>query len=243
MSIPTIQARVAQVRSLAPDVREVVLAPLGPPIAFAAGQWISVQLPIGPRPPLIRAYSLAAPPSSSGELVLCFDLVPGGLGSSYLHGLAAGAELTIAGPFGNFVLPDPPPPRLLLATRFTGVVPMRCLLLELERRGWPVERVDLVYGARDSAELIYHRELRDWAARHPGAHYLPTAPGGGEGIDSRDEIDIVRAIAAAARDNGAAPPRLTPMVSGVKSFVRPLRQALIEEFGFTRRDVLVEIYD
>ena len=241
MAIPTIQARIERVRSLAPDVREVVLAPLGAPLAFKAGQWISVQLPIGPRPPLIRAYSLAAPPSPAGELVLCYDLVPGGLGSSYLQGLDTGAELTIAGPFGNFVLPDPAPPRLLLAARFTGVVPIRCMLLDLERQGWPVERVDLVYGARDSAELIYHAEFVDWAARHPGVRYFPCAAGGGSGIDSRSEIDIVRELATAAQTS--SPSRFVPMTSGVKEFVRPLRQMLIEEFGFARRDVRCEIYD
>jgi ferredoxin-NADP reductase len=239
MSIPTIQARIERVRALAPDVREVVLAPLGPPLEFMAGQWISVQLPIGPHPPLIRAYSLAAPPSPAGELVLCLDLVPGGLGSSYLHGLEPDAELTIAGPFGNFVLPDPAPPRLLLAARFTGVVPIRSMLLDLARQGWPVEQVDLVYGARDSAELIYHAEFVDWAAHHPGARYFPSAPGGGPGIDSRSEIDIVRELAAQT----SSPSRFVPMVSGVKEFVRPLRQMLIEEFGFARRAVRCEIYN
>ena len=58
-------------------------------------------------PPLVRAYSLAAPPAASGELVLCLDRVPGGLGSEYLFGVREGDEIRFQGPQGNFVLPDP----------------------------------------------------------------------------------------------------------------------------------------
>ena len=81
MAQPTQQAQVVSVRSLSPAVRELVLSPLARKISFRPGQWISRQLPVGERPPLIKAYSMAEPEASSGYLVLAFDHVPKGLGA------------------------------------------------------------------------------------------------------------------------------------------------------------------
>jgi ferredoxin-NADP reductase len=219
-----------------------VLEPLGAPIHFAPGQWLSVHFPIGPRPPLIRAYSLALPENPTGELVLCTDLVPGGLGSSYLHQLQVGDELTLAGPFGNFVLPEPPPPQLLLAARFTGIVPLRCILRQLAARDWPVPAIALVYSAHSPAELVYHAELAALADSHPGFNYYPIT---GDAADGAGDVPELPAIAAAFRALRAAAPaaELVPMVSGVKEFVRPVRAALMEIGGFERRAVRVESYD
>jgi ferredoxin-NADP reductase len=222
-------------------VCEVVLAQLGAPIRFAPGQWLSVHFPIGPRPPLIRAYSLALPESPTGELVLCTDLVPGGLGSSYLHQLQMGSELTVAGPFGNFVLPEPLPAQLLLAARFTGIVPLRCILRHLAARDFPVASIALVYSARTPAELVYHAELAALAESCPGFDYFPIT---GDVADG-EEVPEMPAITAALRSLRTAAPdaELVPMVSGVKEFVRPVRAALMEIGGFERRAVRIESYD
>ena len=240
MSIPTTQARVTGLQVIAPGVCELTLAPLGAPIRFAPGQWLSVHFPIGPRPPLIRAYSLALPENPAGELVLCTDLVPGGLGSSYLHQLHLGDELTIAGPFGNFVLPEPLPQQLLLAARFTGIVPLRCILRELAARDWPVAQIALVYGARTPAALVYHAELAALAESCPGFDYFPLT---GDGMN--DAVPEMPAIAAALRALRASAPDavLVPMVSGVKDFVRPVRAELMAIGGFERRQVRIESYD
>src|SRR5436305_486722 len=69
---------------LAPEVKEIVLRSPETPLAFEPGQWISLHLPVGEKPPLVRAYSLARPADPSGTLTLCFDRVPDGLGSGYL---------------------------------------------------------------------------------------------------------------------------------------------------------------
>ncbi|HET8580464.1 MAG TPA: FAD-binding oxidoreductase, partial [Nitrospiraceae bacterium] len=84
MAQPTQQAQVVSVRSLSPTVRELVLSPLERKIFFRPGQWVSLQLPVGEHPPLVRAYSMAEPEASSGHLVLALDHVPNGVGSGYL---------------------------------------------------------------------------------------------------------------------------------------------------------------
>ncbi len=206
MSLPTIQTRITEQRVIAPAVCEIVLQPLGPRIHFAPGQWISLHLPIGPRPPLVRAYSLALPEAPSGELVLCTDLVPGGRGSTYLHQLAVGTELTIAGPFGNFILPEPPPSQLLLAARFTGIVPLRCILRQLAARGWPVSATTLVYSAATPQALVYHAELTALAENEPGFTYFP-APGVGDAAGwANGELPELPLIRSALRSLRAAAP-------------------------------------
>ena len=67
----------------------------------------------------------------SGELTLIFDRVTGGLGSSYLSQMKPGEELALSGPFGNFVLPPSLDRELILIARYTGLVPIRCMLEEL----------------------------------------------------------------------------------------------------------------
>src|SRR5213083_3427109 len=104
MGEPTQRAKVTRTGMLSPTVRELILMPLELKISFKPGQWVSLKLPVGERPPLTRAYSMAEPESSSGELVLVFDRVPGGLGSSYLSSVQEGDELILAGPYGIFTV-------------------------------------------------------------------------------------------------------------------------------------------
>ena len=99
-------ATVLSVIDLTPHVRQLVVLPKTQKISFRPGQWVSLQLPVGPRPPLNRAYSMAASASPTGELTLVFDRVPEGLGSSHLYQLKAGDELFLSGPYGHFVLPQ-----------------------------------------------------------------------------------------------------------------------------------------
>lgn len=243
MSIPTQKARVVAVRGIAPEVWECVLAPLAAPIHFRPGQWISLHLPLGARPPLIRAYSLAEPESPSGELVLCFDHVANGLGSGYLSALAGGEELTVAGPFGHFGAPDPIPERLVLAGCFTGIVPLRCLLRHLFRdapASTAAPEILLINGADRAEHLLYHEEFSALALRTPRLRYMATAPGGGPGLDARPEVDILREALVA---EGWGERRFVPLVSGLKAFVRPVRAFFVEEMGFERRDVRCETYD
>ena len=91
-------ATVLSSTNLTPHVRQLVVLPKEQPIVFKAGQWVSLKLPVGIKPPLNRAYSMAAPGTASGELILVLDRVPGGLGSNYLFLAKPGDELILSGP-------------------------------------------------------------------------------------------------------------------------------------------------
>src|SRR3989442_1854487 len=177
MGEPTQRANVTRARMLSPTVRELVLMPLQSKISFKPGQWVSLKLPVGERPPWTRAYSMAEPESSSGELVLAFDRVPSGLGSGYLSSVKEGDELILAGPYGRFTGPRPLTVDLVLVARFTGIVPIRCILRDLF--AGPVScHVTLIYGSPTQTERIYHDELQEMAARHNAFRYLPTVVDG-----------------------------------------------------------------
>ena len=179
---------------------------------------------------------MAEPESATGQLVLTFDRVPGGLGSGYLFSLNEGDEVIASGPYGNFVVPQPLNLDLLLIARYTGIVPIRCILKHLFT-GRLSRKATLIYGAPSRAEQIYHDEFTGLAAGHGLFRYIPTVLGGqGPGAgESRSELEIVASL-------GEDRTNILPMVCGTKAFVRPFK-AYLTELGFERKTMKVETYD
>lgn len=219
---------------LTPHVRQLVLRPLQQKIVFQPGQWVSLKLPVGAKPPLNRAYSMADPSSPYGELTLVFDRILEGMGSNYLYQLKSGDEIPLSGPYGNFVLPMPLDRELLFIARYTGLVPIRCLLKQLVA-AHAITSVLLIAVAPSEDELLFHQELLTMAVHSPSFRYLPlVAPGG--------EAEAVEQTAAMLRPLVEGQPKVIPMISGTKGFVRPLRAALME-YGYDRKDVKTETFD
>lgn len=227
-------ATVLSVNDLTPHVRQLVLLPTVQKIAYQPGQWVSLKLPVGKQPPLNRAYSMAAPATESGELTLVLDRVPGGVGSGYLYTLKPGDEVPLSGPYGNFVLPPRLDRELIMVARYTGLVPIRCLLKQLyaQRQTAPIL---LIAVAPAEEELLFHQELLTLAVTHPGFRYLPLVAAGGEqqGVDLT--LSMLRPLIEDA-------PKVIPMLCGTKGFVRPLR-AYFTEAGYDRKEVKTETYD
>ena len=227
-------ATVLSVTDLTPHVRQLVLQPRHQRILFQPGQWVSLQLPVGAKPPLNRAYSLAEPPSPTGQLTLVFDRVPHGIGSSYLYGLNAGDELRLSGPYGNFVLPLSFDRDLLFVSRYTGLVPIHCMLKQLAASGPLPQSVLIAVGPTES-EWLYHDELLALAARYPSFRYMPIVVNG-------TNQEVVEATVKLLRSAVIGKPKVMPLLSGLKGFVRPLRAYLVET-GYDRKEVKTETYD
>ncbi len=237
MPQPTQTTRITAIREVAPEVREITLAAPAERVDFQPGQWLSLHLPVGEKPPLVRAYSLAAPPSPAGELVLCLDRVPDGLGSEYLFSVRPGDEITFAGPLGNFVLPDTPAELLWLA-RYTGIVPFRAMLPVLAARsGSDRAPVTLVYSAPRPKDLAYLEELRRAAEDLPWfrLHALVDEAAPGWDGEAGSALDRVSELVGDRTD-------LVPMICGKKEFVRPLRDHFYSH-GYERKAVKWENYD
>jgi len=227
-------ATVLSITDLTPPVRQLVLLPKTQKILFQPGQWVSLQLPVGIKPPLNRAYSLAEPLSPTRQLTLVFDRVPNGTASNYLYGLKTGDELLLSGPYGNFVLPLSLERDLLFVSRYTGLVPIRCMLKRLAASGALPQSILLAVGPAEE-EWLYHDELLALAAQHPSFRYMPMA------VNGTDQ-EVVEATLKLLRPLVTGRPKVMPLLSGVKGFVRPLRAYFIET-GYDRKEVKTETYN
>lgn len=226
------QAEVISVRDVTPHVREIALSPLERRITYRPGQWISVKVPVDQKPPLNRAYSMAEPEDFTGRLLLVFDRVPGGTGSEYLYSLNAGNRLSFSGPHGKFLLPEPGDKNLLLVGRYTGMVPIRCMVKALMSTQPPTS-LTVISTAPSESELLYHDELRELAGNLAAFRYIPLAAA--PETETGQVMELMSKELTGRRD-------IVPMICGLKQFVRPLRAFFMEQ-GFDRREIKIETYD
>ncbi|NGZ03912.1 MAG: hypothetical protein CV090_12790 [Nitrospira sp. WS238] len=234
MAEPTQPATVLSVTDLTPHVRRLIVKPQIAEVLFQPGQWVSLKLPVGPKPPLNRAYSMADLASLTGELTLVFDRVSGGVGSHYLYQLKSGDEISLSGPYGNFVLPQSLDRDLLLIARYTGLVPMRCMLKQVCRLGIRTP-IRLIAVAPNHDEILFDQEWRTLALQHPSFQYLPLVAPNGEAEAVEKTLTILTPFIEGQ-------PKVVPLLCGTKAFARPLRAYLMEQ-GYDRKEVKVETYD
>lgn len=234
MAEPTQPATVLSVTDLTPHVRRLVVKPQITKLSFQPGQWVSLKLPVGPKPPLNRAYSIADPASPNGELTLVFDRVPGGLGSNYLYQLTSGDELSLSGPYGHFVLPQTLGRELVMIARYTGLVPIRCILKQVFLSNVQIPTL-LIAVAPNEGEVLFHQEWLTLAMQHASFRYLPLIAQHGEAEAVEKTLPMLTSLIKEQ-------PKVIPLLCGTKAFVRPLRSYLMEH-GYDRKEVKVETYD
>jgi ferredoxin-NADP reductase len=132
----------------------------GSRFAFAPGQFISVLIPVGEEVRR-RAYSIAS--MNGGILEICFNEVPGGLGVKWLFERAPGDAVEFMGPFGNFVLEQPPQVETIFIAEGTAIAPILPMLRRAQ--GSSHAPMFLLYAASDRAHILYSGEIEDLAAR------------------------------------------------------------------------------
>lgn len=136
LAIQEYRAEVAESISLTYDMKEVSFRLLEPEIInFKPGQYIQFYVPTGKGQSACRAYSIASVPSTPGELSLIVRLVPGGLGSTHIHNLKVGDEVTLSGPCGEFFLHERSRCDILLIGGGAGMAPLKSILYSLFEKG------------------------------------------------------------------------------------------------------------
>jgi ferredoxin-NADP reductase len=231
---------------LSPSVRELVLVrDDDAPLAFEAGQWVSLVLPQvethESQSDLRRAYSIASPPDGSPRFELAVTHVSNGPGSSYLHTLEPGARLKAIGPQGFFTRPrEHAAPSLFVATG-TGVTPLRSMIKHALATGL-TEPLWLLFGVRHEADILYREELADLAAKHPHLRVEITLSKPPPGWTGRTGY-----VQAHARDLWLELSRLgTPphaYVCGLERMIKSMRELLRKDLGVPRDRVHTERYD
>lgn len=114
-----------------------------------------------------RSYSLSSPPERRGGTVaITVKAMPEGFLSGHLvGGLEPGTIVRLETPQGDFVLPDPPPERMLFVVGGSGITPVMSILRTLDRRE-TMPDVVLAYSATNEDDMMFVHELRVMALRY-----------------------------------------------------------------------------
>ena len=121
-----------------------------------------------------RSYSVSSPPKRRRRTIsITVRAMPEGKLSSHLvNGLEPGTIVRLAKPEGDFVLPDPPPAKMLFLVGGSGITPVMAMLRTLDRRSQKNDRampdVLLHYSSTSPKRMIFREEIRGLAAQHEG---------------------------------------------------------------------------
>lgn len=166
-------ATVREIADIARDTRRLRLG-LPEPLAFHAGQYVELTVP---GTDLRRQYSLVNTSDEDKVLELHIRLVPGGAATEHwiFDGLAAGDQVQVTGPLGDFVLPsadeDDGGPMVLIGGG-TGLAPLIGLTRTALRRH-PNRQVRLYHGVRGSADLYDLDLMAELAETYSGFTFVP----------------------------------------------------------------------
>ncbi|GAA2048463.1 ferredoxin reductase [Williamsia deligens] len=128
---------------------------------YRPGQYVGIGVQIGGRWHW-RSYSLTSIGASRHKrITVTVKANPDGFLSTHLvDGLEPGTVIRLAPPRGDFVLPSPPPPRLLFITAGSGITPVMSMLRSLRHRGTLPDVVH-VHSAPTRDDVIFADELAE----------------------------------------------------------------------------------
>lgn len=167
----TLNTTVADIRQLASNVKQFRLA-FEQPFRFTAGQFMIVHVPHEGHV-VKRAYSIASPPYETGYVELCIQIQEGGIASTYFDRLNTGDRVTLTGPHGTFVMPQPVAYDPVYLAVGTGIAPLRSMYQQLlhdgcERQIWSF------LGVRYETDVLYDEESKALKQAHDNFWYIPT---------------------------------------------------------------------
>jgi ferredoxin-NADP reductase len=168
-----------------------------------AGQHYDVRLTAPDGYQAQRSYSIASPPSRSGEVDLTIEKIADGEVSPYFHDVVeVGDQVEVRGPIGGYFVWEPSlGGPLLLVAGGSGVVPLMAMLRE-RAASEAMPQAVLLSSSRSIDEVIYREEVSSLAANDAELRVIQTLtrsqPPGWTGYDRRiDRAMLAEAIAAA----------------------------------------------
>ncbi len=239
VAFQTFTARLLKTTSLSEQTKHLEFELLGVRrFGFVAGQWLSFKTTKPDGEEITRAYSIASPPDESNRFALCLNRVQDGFMSNFLCDMKVGDEISVQGPFGDFILRPPMRDTLFIATG-TGVAPFRSMLhwLAVDPSRHQERQLTLLFGSRYESDIYYHDEFLRLAAEHPNFTYLPTlSRGGPEWTGLRGYVQQhVPGIIAGRTDMNA-------YICGLNDMIKANRD-LLKQLGCDRKAIRYEKYD
>ena len=202
---------------------------------FRPGQYISLEFNVDGQK-LYRAYSVASSPHHDNRFDLCLNIVLGGHVSPSVFDLQPGDQIEFRGPFGQFVLREPPDPVSAFIATGTGIAPLRSMVQFLFQKPCDSE-VWLIFGVREEADIIYRDEFEQLAREHSNFHFIPTLSRPGPAWKGHTGY-VQKQIAHYLRNKSG----FHAYVCGLKKMVNDVRQQL-RAMGYGPKALSCEKYD
>ncbi|MBA2744766.1 MAG: oxidoreductase [Flavisolibacter sp.] len=210
---------------------------------FTPGQFVTLDLPIHEKPnKRWRSYSIASWPDGTNVIELLIVFLETGAGTTYLFNeVHVGSQLTLRGPLGLFILPEPIQNDLYFICTGTGIAPYRSMLHHIQRHNIPHKDIHLIYGTRETKDLLYLEEMRRLETEISNFHYVPTL--------SREKWDGCCGYVHAVYENlvhqkmngASSPPPAHFYLCGWKVMVDEARQR-ITGLGYDKKAIHLELY-
>jgi len=195
-----ITCKLEEVIDETPTIKTFVLVP-EEPISFRAGQFVQVTVPgLGEAP-----FTPSSSPHVKEKLEV--TVLKTGRVTDAMHGLPAGIDVGVRGPFGKgYPIAEMEGKEVLIVGGGVGLAPLRSLIYALFRDTEKYKRISIRYGARTPEELLYRREFEDWGAKER-VDFTPTIDRPAEGWSNRvglvttllekldEEMDVPNTIA------------------------------------------------
>jgi len=122
-------------------------------------------------------FCIASSPTRKGYIECSFKA--SGKVTKALRRIGVGDTVGFRGPYGNhFPIEEMKGHSVLFVAGGIGLAPVRCAIWNVLDRRDEFKDVTIVYGARSVADLVYKRELEQWAQRDDIRLCLTVDPGG-----------------------------------------------------------------
>lgn len=154
-----LRGRIVEVRPETETAATLVIKPgWGWRQEYRPGQYVGIAVQVAGRWHW-RSYSLTSAPSrDESTIAITVKAMPEGFLSGHLTSLQVGTIVRLAAPRGDFVLPEPPPAKVLFLTAGSGLTPVMSMLRTMHRRGH-VPDVVLLHSAPTEDDVIFRAEL------------------------------------------------------------------------------------
>lgn len=188
-SPPSLSATVVEHKRLNWDLALITVEP-EQPVAYRAGQYMSVEVPQRPR--LWRYLSPATAPRDDGSLEFHVRAVEGGwVSRAIVSHTQPGDVWRLGPPLGRLSVDRESGRDVLMVAGGTGLSPLRAMADDLARWGRN-PRVHLFYGGRTAEDLYDLDNLRSMAAVNPWLSVIPVLEKGG--VPGADQGTLVEAV-------------------------------------------------
>lgn len=168
--------------------------PPGKAFEFVAGQYVQLEsVEYKGVPPVMRAYSIASPPSDGNRISLVIRRVAGGICTTWVFDhLKVGQTAVFSGPYGGFRLSTKDAPAIFIAGG-SGIAPFLSMLTDIREKG-TARRVVLCFGAQTRADLCKLEEMAGLEKTIGGFRFIPALSREPAGTDWKGERGMITAV-------------------------------------------------